>query len=44
VLNGEPLERTVLPTELAMRGSTAAPTAVPFTVIGVTRGQASVGA
>ncbi len=44
VLNGEPLERTVLPTELAMRGSTAAPATVPVTVIGVARGHASVGA
>ena len=44
VLSGEPLERTVLPTELAMRGSTAAPATVPVTVIGVARGHASVGA
>jgi hypothetical protein len=37
VLNGEALERTVLPTELAMRASTGAPAAVP--VIAVRRGE-----
>jgi hypothetical protein len=37
VLNGEPLEQTILPTELAMRASTGAPAAVPS-------GEARVGA
>jgi LacI family transcriptional regulator len=46
VLNGEPLEQAVLPTELAMRTSTGAPAALPLADAGVAagHGEAGVGA
>ncbi|MFL5685066.1 MAG: LacI family DNA-binding transcriptional regulator [Chloroflexota bacterium] len=44
VLGGEPLERAVLPTELAMRSSTGAPAPVPVTQTAARRGEPGVGA